>query len=684
MRTRILTNKSIQFVLAAAFLLWMGGSASAAEYWLRAETVTKTMPDATTVAMWGFALCTDGTYSACDAATVPGPDLTVGPADTSLTVHLRNKLTGPLVEPVSIVIPGQTAVMTPVKFTDTTGRQRVKSFTAETPADNATTVNYVWNNLKPGTYLYQSGTHPAVQVQMGLYGMMKKDFGANQAYSSPTATFDTEVMLLMSEIDPIMHAHIAGGTYGTPAPLGVTSTMNYEPRYYLINGEPFSYSASPIPAGAAGQKALIRFLNAGLRDRVPVIQGLYLNVLAEDGNLLPYPKNQYSLMLPAGKTMDAVVTLPAAPGYIPVYDRRLGLTNWTTTPGGQLAYLEAAAAAKYTLSATVTGPGTVMAASAPGGINCNPDCSEAYNSGAVVRLVAAPAAADIGFFGWGGACTNMTGDCLVTMSTDMNVTAVFAQANTITASAGPNGAITPSGAVLVMTGTDKTFTITPDACYAVADVVVDGASQGPLSLYTFLNVVADHTISASFSQATYTITSGVTGPGGTITPSGTATAVCGSSASFAITIDPGYRLSLTDNGVDVTASVVGGTYTILNVTMDHSVLATFIPVPDISVSPTSLAFGNVLLFRTRTLSETMNNAGLADLIVSNVQIIGANASMFQVTNWTGARTITPGGSSSLSVVFRPTSRGLKTATLRITSNDPDTPVVDVPLSGYGI
>jgi len=90
------------------------------------------------------------------------------------------------------------------------------------------------------------------------------------------------------------------------------------------------------------------------------------------------------------------------------------------------------------------------------------------------------------------------------------------------------------------------------------------------------------------------------------------------------------------------------------------------------------------VFPHPTLSETMNNAGAADLIVSNVEIIGANATMFTVTNWTGARTIAPGGSSSLSIVFRPTSRGLKTATLRITSNDPDTPVVEVPLSGYGI
>src|SRR5436309_832611 len=44
---------------------------------------------------------------------------------------------------------------------------------------------------------------------------------------------------------------------------------------------------------------------------------------------------------------------------------------------------------------------------------------------------------------------------------------------TITASAGSGGSITPSGAVVVATGTDTTFTIAADPCDSVADVLVD-------------------------------------------------------------------------------------------------------------------------------------------------------------------------------------------------------------------
>jgi len=70
---------------------------------------------------------------------------------------------------------------------------------------------------------------------------------------------------------------------------------------------------------------------------------------------------------------------------------------------------------------------------------------------------------------------------------------------TITASAGPHGSIDPSGVVIVNKGADQTFTITPDMGYHVADVLVDGSSVGAVTTYTFTNVTANHTISATFA-----------------------------------------------------------------------------------------------------------------------------------------------------------------------------------------
>jgi subtilisin family serine protease len=69
---------------------------------------------------------------------------------------------------------------------------------------------------------------------------------------------------------------------------------------------------------------------------------------------------------------------------------------------------------------------------------------------------------------------------------------------TISASAGPNGSISPSGSVAVARGSSKTFTITPAPGYVVNAVVVDGVNEGAVTTYTFANVEAAHSISVTF------------------------------------------------------------------------------------------------------------------------------------------------------------------------------------------
>ena len=71
----------------------------------------------------------------------------------------------------------------------------------------------------------------------------------------------------------------------------------------------------------------------------------------------------------------------------------------------------------------------------------------------------------------------------------------------INAGAGENGSISPSGRVVVPAGGSRTFTITADEGYVVADVLVDGVSVGPVGSYTFSNVRANHTISVIFRDA---------------------------------------------------------------------------------------------------------------------------------------------------------------------------------------
>ncbi|MHC4616860.1 MAG: hypothetical protein ACYTEQ_03810 [Planctomycetota bacterium] len=322
-----------------------GGTKIGAEYFLRAGTTTKIMPDGEVVTMWGFAL--DSAFGAKDGqVTVPGPLLAVPNVFKHLTINLDNDL--PV--PVSIIIPGQTnTIMTPVKFTDDRGRQRMRSFTHETEPSNIAPVVYEWKNLRSGTYLYHSGTHPAVQVQMGLYGCLTKNEEKVKGKKTPNVAYkkgntyviyDEEVVLCFSEIDPALHQAVADGNYGPDKP--VTSTMSYQPKYFLINGQAYSPALLPLPAGSPNDRVLLRFVNAGIETHVPVLQDLYMTVVAEDGYLYKYTKEQYSLILPALKTKDAVI-VPAAAGAYPVYDRRLRLTNAGASPGGMLTFLEVAA-----------------------------------------------------------------------------------------------------------------------------------------------------------------------------------------------------------------------------------------------------------------------------------------------------------------------------------------------------
>jgi hypothetical protein len=91
------------------------------------------------------------------------------------------------------------------------------------------------------------------------------------------------------------------------------------------------------------------------------------------------------------------------------------------------------------------------------------------------------------------------------VETNHTIEAAFAiDTYTITATAGAGGSISPSGDVTVNNGDSQTFTITPDAGYHIADVLVDSVSVGVVSSspgsYTFTGVDDNHTIDATFAK----------------------------------------------------------------------------------------------------------------------------------------------------------------------------------------
>lgn len=365
-------NRIKLLLLAVAVVGLTAAPSLAVEYYLCAQNMYKAMPDGKMVPMWGFALDHNADLTdRClyNSATIPGPKLIVPPGDNQLIIHLRNDLTGPGAEPVSMVIPGQGM---PIGFTPVfdTATGRVRSFVQEA-ATGGGIQTYTWNNIQPGSYVYETGTHPQVGVQMGLYGALVKDSaaganGGGTAYAAPAVTYAAARDLYFSEVDPAMHAAVAYGTYGTAE--GPTSTLYYKPRYFLLQGyrdwSPYDVTIDTgtippvcIDGGMAEQTdILLRMYNAGLRELAPMMLGSHMDMAAEGGKPYPFARTQYQTLLMPGSTKDAVFT-PGYPGSFKMLDRRTNLTDAARHGGGMQTCLEILpAAVNRTPTAVAGGP----------------------------------------------------------------------------------------------------------------------------------------------------------------------------------------------------------------------------------------------------------------------------------------------------------------------------------------
>src|ERR1039458_6541555 len=210
-----------------------------------------TMADGSTVPMWGYfrgtasgpaPTATCAALNPASVLTTPNtwsPVVITVPSGQPLTINLTNNLSflaGANKIPTSIVIVGQlggglgntspatspapdhqAAMANNTWFIANTGNQgvpptqgrRVRTFGLEVVPGTPGTLT--WNNLRPGTYLLESGTHPSIQVPMGLYGILVVTAApttgvAGTAY--PGVTYNAEVPLEFSEIDPVQNKQV--------------------------------------------------------------------------------------------------------------------------------------------------------------------------------------------------------------------------------------------------------------------------------------------------------------------------------------------------------------------------------------------------------------------------------------------------------------------------------------------
>jgi uncharacterized repeat protein (TIGR02543 family) len=123
-----------------------------------------------------------------------------------------------------------------------------------------------------------------------------------------------------------------------------------------------------------------------------------------------------------------------------------------------------------------------------------------YTSGAVVTATAEPAA-NYAFVNWSGDLFGDINPSPIVMNANKTITANFVRTYTITATAGANGSIDPSGTRTVNGGTNHIITISPNAGYVVDAVIDNGVpATATNNYYTISNVSANHTITVSFKR----------------------------------------------------------------------------------------------------------------------------------------------------------------------------------------
>lgn len=216
----------------------------------------------------------------------------------------------------------------------------------------------------------------------------------------------------------------------------------------------------------------------------------------------------------------------------------------------------------YTLTVSTVGSGSVT---------MTPD-QTSYTSGTVVTLTANPAAGCL-FSQWSGDVNGDSNPATITMNSNKSVTATFGiQTFSVTGTAGANGSITPTIAVVNYNGS-RLFTATANTGYDIDTWFVDGSPvQSGGTTYTLSGITATHTVNVTFKIKTFSITA-TAGANGTVAP---LSEVVNYEGSQLFTASPATDYEVdkwTLDGADIQTG--GNTYTLSNITATHTVAVSF-------------------------------------------------------------------------------------------------------------
>jgi hypothetical protein len=203
------------------------------------------------------------------------------------------------------------------------------------------------------------------------------------------------------------------------------------------------------------------------------------------------------------------------------------------------------------------------------------------------------------------------------------------------------------------------------------------------------NVKEDHTVVVTFAT-TYTLTVNQSGNGSGVVTSYPRGVAC--DAACAVEFARGKKVTLVAKPAAASAFAgwsggCSGTKSCV-VTMDNyqTVTAFFVSEADITVTPARLSLGTVMVGKTRTGVITVKNTGKKELTISAATVAGTDTSFAipPANDACSGKTLAPARTCTIKPLFKPSSPGAMSAAVTILSNDPQTPAVQVKLTGTGV
>ena len=209
---------------------------------------------------------------------------------------------------------------------------------------------------------------------------------------------------------------------------------------------------------------------------------------------------------------------------------------------------------------------------------------------------------------------------------------------TVTASIGEGGTVTMDGTTIesgrypVQEGAVLTFTVLPEKGWQIEGVTANGSPlTGTNSAYTY-TVKGNCTIAVTFQKLTYTVTAsiGEGGTGGNVSVD-SASVEYGGTAKVTITPDAYYKIdSVQDNGTAISVADPNSvfTYTIQNVTENHTITVTFVSTIDPDTPSTWRVENGTLIVPAAAIELP---EGIGEFVKSNPNITGIDLSQSGVT-----------------------------------------------------